>query len=126
MARDKRRVVGKSANYTIVVPNDRSQTLFTNEGATGAITFTLPAANAAIFGIEYVFVAVVDQNIIVAPPVADTLITTNDLAADSVALQTSSQKIGGRIVATVVRTGGSTYQWAVAVMSVGHTNTVAT
>lgn len=120
------RVVPKASSYTVTTSSDGNRTHFTNEGATGPITFTLPAANAAVFGFEFFFDCVVDQNLIVAPPVADTAIALNDTAADSLALQTAGQRIGGTIKATCVRTGGSTFQWLLQGLAVGHTYTVAT
>ncbi len=41
--RGLRTVEAKTANYTVVTPNDNGKT-FTNDGAAGAITFALPAA----------------------------------------------------------------------------------
>lgn len=38
-----RTVAAKTANYTVTTPNDNGKT-FTNDGASGAITFALPAA----------------------------------------------------------------------------------
>lgn len=70
--------------------------------------------------------AVVDQNFIVAVPTADTAIAVNDLAADSLALQTSSEKIGGIIEAECVQTGAATFQWVLSGQAVAHTYTVAT
>lgn len=123
----QRRVVGKAASYTVVYPMDSPGTIFTNDGATGAIVFTLPAANQTLLGVEYEFRAVVDQTITVQPPVVDTAISFNDLAIDSVALSTGGGKIGGAIRATCVKTtvsGG--YQWVINGVAVGFTYTVAT
>jgi hypothetical protein len=41
--RGLRTVSAKTANYTVVTPNDNGKT-FTNEGASGAVVFALPAA----------------------------------------------------------------------------------
>lgn len=119
------RVVAKTASYTIVAQNDRSGTIFTNNGASGAVTFTLPAAVGALLGWEYLFQAIADQNVIVAPPVADTGISLNDAAIDSLALQTGSGKIGGRIKAICVL-NGTTPQWVITGDAVGFTYTLAT
>jgi hypothetical protein len=67
--------------------------LFTNEGASNAVNFTLPAT--AKKGLRYGFYVVADQNVTVTAGTADTMVVLNDAAADSVALQTSSEKIGG-------------------------------
>lgn len=115
----------KTANYRITPHTDRPDTIFTNAGATGAVTFTLPTPNRALLGVRYEFKAVADQNLIVAAPTADTLIVLNDVAADSLAIQTSSQKVGGRIVATCVHYG-SGFAWAAEGAAVGHTYTIAT
>jgi len=121
----QRRTLGKSASYTIVHPVDAPGTTFTNDGATGSITFTLPKAKIDLLGVHYRFRAVADQTIVVQPPDADTLLTLNDTAADSIALQTAGQKIGGVIEVECVKVGTG-YQWAASGISVGHTYTVAT
>lgn len=86
----------KTADYTITIA-DRGK-IFTNGGATGAVNFTLPAITA---GFWCEIFADADQTITVTSATADTLIVYNDRAADSVALSTSSEKMGGafRIVA---------------------------
>lgn len=65
---------------------------FTNRGASGAVTVTLPAPDAINAGGEIVFGVVADQNFIVTT--SDKLVIINDAAADSIAAQTSSEKIG--------------------------------
>lgn len=88
----KARVVAKTANYTVLA-ND-SGTIFTNQGATAAVTFTLPATSGSN-GLVYFFYNCEDQNLLVAAGTADTMTALNDVAADSVALSTTSLKIGG-------------------------------
>lgn len=88
----RRQVVAKTASYTVTL--DDAGTLFTNRGAAGAVTFTLPAAARAT-GIEYMFVAVANQNLIVSDGGVDSIVAINDAAADSVAFQTASEIIGG-------------------------------
>lgn len=121
----KRRVVGKAANYTVNPYVDRCGTVFTNKGATGGITFTLPAPNAGLLGLWYRFKTVVDQDVTIATATADTMLSLNDLAADSLAISTSSQKIGGEIEAQVVESVTGTFKWAVCGVAVGHTYTLA-
>lgn len=122
----EQRVVAKTASYTISpAKGDSPGQVFTNAGASGAVTFTLPRATRAMLGTWYDFLGVADQNIIVAAETADTLITKNDAAADSIALQTSGEKIGGFIRVTCIKNGDS-YQWLAAGLSVGHTFTVVT
>jgi hypothetical protein len=122
----QRRVVPKAASYTIVPMMDAPGTTFTNKGATGPITFTLPAATRAVLGFYYRFKVVVDQSVLVASAVADTLLALNDLAADSVAASTAGQKLGAIMEAECVETADGTFQWAVSGVSVGHAFTVAT
>lgn len=85
------RVMAKTANYTVLEADNN--TLFTNRGATGGVTFTLPATPK--LGLRYGFYVVADQDLKVAAGTGDTLVTFNDAAADSVAFQTASEKIGG-------------------------------
>lgn len=68
-------------------------------GGTGAVTFTLPSPKR---GLEYSFYNAVDQNMTITCATTDVLIVYNDIAADSVALSTTSEKVGGsfRVVGT--------------------------
>lgn len=125
----KRRQVNKTADYTIKPANDVSGTVFTNAGATGAVVFTLPVPNQAMQGAEYDFVGIADQTITVATPTADTLIALNDVAADSIAMSTAGQKIGGRMRVVCLRSNAPTvqpptYQWVASLASA--TITIAT
>lgn len=122
----ERRHVAKTASYTIKPDTDKPGTVFTNAGAGGAVTFTLPTPNKAVLGWWYRFLGVADQNIIVQPPTADTLIVINDVAADSLALQTAGQKIGGVIEVQCVESASGTYRWSAYGITVGHTFTVVT
>jgi hypothetical protein len=124
------RQINKTANYTIVAPMDPHLSLFTNAGASGAVIFTLPTPNANLLGYVYDFLGLADQNITIAAPTADTLIALNDLTADSVALSTSSQKIGASARARCVRSSATSaapaYKWAVTVTTDAAAGTVAT
>jgi hypothetical protein len=84
-----RQVVAKTANYTVTAADNN--TIFTNQGAAGAVTFTLPTIAK---GLRYRFFGEAAQNVIVASVVTDTLVVFNDLAADSIALQTAGEIIG--------------------------------
>lgn len=117
----KFRIKIKTADYTIVTGTDASGTLFTNRADAGAIVFTLPAASQAIKGVYYDFLGVADYDLTVAAATADTLLTKNDIAADSIAMSTSGEKIGGYMRFICDGT-----QWCGFGMSVGHTFTVAT
>jgi len=90
---DKVSVTAKAASYSVVMPDDTGK-LFTTTGATGAITFTLPAPAAALKGTYCRMFNTVDQNMVIAVTGNDTLVTLNDAAADSVTFSTSSEKIG--------------------------------
>lgn len=81
--------VAKTANYTIV--NGDNGKMFTNEGASGAVTFTLPAVAR---GLVFFFFVYADQTVTVQRAGSNVLVTTNNAAAVSVAFSTSSEKIG--------------------------------
>jgi len=117
----ERRVVAKTADYTINPTLDRPGTTFTNRGATGAVIFTLPAPNLALTGWWYRFRGHADQDITVKTATVDTLVTKNDAAADSVAASTSGEKIGSEMEAFCDGTS-----WFVSGVAVGITYTVAT
>ena len=94
--RPKLKVLAKTASYTIT--SGDFGTVFTTRGATGAVTFTLPAAASKNTGEWALFLNVADQNMLVAGA-DEGIVTFNDLTADSVAYQTSSEKIGGAFLA---------------------------
>ncbi|MGE3278027.1 MAG: hypothetical protein AB7O67_23190 [Vicinamibacterales bacterium] len=88
------RVIAKTAAFTIRSPHVAPGTVFTNRGATGTVTFTLPTPNAAVQGAYYEFRAVADYSIVVAAPTAGQIIAPDDAAADNVGLQISGKKVG--------------------------------
>lgn len=88
-----RNISAKTASYQLL-PGDIG-TLFTNRGATGAVTFTLPVTADIPTGFWAEFFVVAGQNVIVATPTVDTGVAFNDAAADSVAFQTAAELIGG-------------------------------
>ena len=81
----------KTASFTATAAD--SGKIFLIVGATAAVTVTLPAIDTGPFKFEIVHLS--DVDLTVASAAADTLITFNDLTADSVAFSTSSEKIGG-------------------------------
>lgn len=85
------REVAKTANYT-VLPKDNG-TLFTNTGASGAVTFTLPAVAAKLV---YEFYVVADQTVTITAT-SNVIVTTNNAAGTSVAFSTNNQKIGSHV-----------------------------
>lgn len=123
--RQKRRVVGKAASYALNPAVDGCGTVFTNRGAVGAVTFTLYRPNRAALGDFHNFRCVAGQNLIVAGLTAGDIVTFNNAAAASVALQTGGQLIGGAMRAECIETVEGTFKWQVIGLSVGHTFTVA-
>lgn len=87
----QREVLTITANTTLT--NSDVGKIITNRGATGAVVITLPAAGVGNLGGSILVMATADQNLTVTT--TDNLVTINDLAADSVAFSTTSQKIGG-------------------------------
>lgn len=83
-------VVAKTADYTVVAA-DNNKT-FTNKGAGGAVNFTLPALAR---GLRFRFFVEADQTLTITSVPSDSLVVFNDLAADTIAYSTASEKIGG-------------------------------
>ena len=105
----------KTASYTVVANDNYS--LFDNVGATGAITFTLPAlANGYFFG----FRVQADQSVTVASSEGTNMLALNNASASSVAFSTGSQKIGGMVY---VYTNPGATKWIIENHSAG-TNTI--
>ncbi|MCC6989950.1 MAG: hypothetical protein IT181_13175 [Acidobacteria bacterium] len=116
------RMVAKTAAYSPSPLTDRAGTIFTTRGATGAVAFTLPTLAAGQYvGLFYDFLNLVDQNMSIVAPTADTLLVFNDTAADSVAYSTSSQKIGA--LARAIWDGTA---WIVVNLSTANALTVTT
>lgn len=92
LAQHFKRVVAKTADYTVTAADN--DTVFTNQGAAGAIVFTLPTLAR---GLHYSFFVEADQSITVTAAAADTIVTHNDAAADSVAFSTASRKLGASL-----------------------------
>jgi hypothetical protein len=95
------RLIAKTAAYTINAAVDRSFTRFTNRGAVGSVTFTLPALPTdnpgRYIGWRYEFEVVAGQSLIVAAAASGKIVAPGNAAADNVGFQTASKKIGGRI-----------------------------
>ena len=81
----------KTGDYTVLESDNG--TLFTTEGTVANVNFTLPAT--AERHLRYRFFNSEDFNLTVTAGTADTLIAFNDVAVDSVAFSTASEKIGG-------------------------------
>jgi hypothetical protein len=72
-----------------------SGTIFHTAGATATVAITLPAIADGPFYFRIINGADVDLTVTAAT--ADTIITYNDVAADSVAFSTANEKVGGEI-----------------------------
>ena len=90
----KRNVVAKTANYTVKATESGS--IFTTQGATAAVIFTLPATTSCD-GLEFIFYNCEDVDMTVTAGTVDTMTAINDVAADSVKFGTTSLKAGGGI-----------------------------
>jgi hypothetical protein len=84
-------ITAKTSSYTVLATD--SGTFFTTEGASGAVTFTLPAVGTTHF--HAWFFCAEDQTMTVASAAGDDMVLFNDVAADSLAFSTSSEKAGG-------------------------------
>jgi hypothetical protein len=89
--------IPKTADYTVLAADNG--TVFTTAGATGAVTYTLPAlldanSNPVCKGMRFKFVNEVDQNMKVQVAGSDTMVTFNNASAASVTFSTASNKIG--------------------------------
>lgn len=117
------RIIAKTASYAISVVNDRTYTRFTNRGAGGAVTFTLPPMPAAnpgrYIGWRYQFYVVADQSFIIQAA-AGKLVAFNNAAATSITINTGGQRIGAKV--ETVWDGTS---WLCELGSVGDTYTIA-
>jgi hypothetical protein len=117
-------VTDKTANFTVDITLVRSGHRFTNRGAVGAVTFTLPTPNAGDRnrnGYRLEFYGVADQTITVAAA-AGKAVALNNAAATSLAASTGGQKIGALIVAVWHQVLG---KWMLHGEAVGVTYTVA-
>lgn len=90
------KIVAKTAAYSCV--EAESGTIFTTEGATAAVTFTLPAPASTTSGTWFIFYNAEDINMTVASGTADLMIAFNDVEADSVAFSTTSEKVGNGVL----------------------------
>lgn len=83
----------KTASFTVTAAD--SGKIFLIVGATADVVVTLPAINTGPFG--FTIINGSDVSLTVTAVTADTITTYNDLAADSVAFSTASEKIGGTV-----------------------------
>lgn len=90
----------KTISYA-VLPTE-SNTVLTNEGAGGSITFTLPTAN---FGLRYTFIVTDALNVVIDPSSTNRIVSLTDTNGDSITSDTQFESI------TFV--GISSTEWAV-------------
>jgi hypothetical protein len=83
-------VIAKASTATLTAAESGS--VITTEGAGGAIILTTPAVAA---GLHYWIVNAEDQDLTITAGGTDTMVTFNDVEADSVAYATSNEKVGG-------------------------------
>ncbi len=81
------------ATATATLSEIHNGSLVVVRGAAGAVTLTLPAT--AKRGLRYRIYNASDQNLTITAGTADTMVVFNDLTADSVALSTAGDLIGG-------------------------------
>ena len=78
----RRLTTAHTTSHTITVAD--SGKVLTNRGASGTIIFTLPDPTADLAGVDFYTLSHASEVITVATDTADTLVTVNDVAADSV------------------------------------------
>ena len=100
MPKVERELITTTASITLTT-YDLGKTVC-NVGASGAVTITLPAAANCVPGGDILILSCADQNLQVSAANAGELIALNDVAANSVALSTSSEKAGGGFLLTCV------------------------
>lgn len=93
--------IAKTASFTVDLNATKTGTRFTNRGAVGAVTITLPTPPTGVAswdGYWLEFYGVADQSIVLAAA-AGKAVTFNNAAATSIAASTGGQKIGANLVA---------------------------
>jgi hypothetical protein len=93
-----RELINTTASLTLG-PNDIGKTV-SNYGATGSVTITLPTASTVTPGGDVIVLGAADQDLLVNCATNDTIIGKGDADLDSVALSTSSEKLGGGFMFT--------------------------
>lgn len=113
------KIEAKVAAYTVTAAEDG--TLFTNEGATASVAFTLPAVTGLPIGTRYEFYGMTNYGFSVASNGSlDNIVSKNDVAADSITMTTNSLAISAHV--KVIWSGS---KWMAIQGSVGPTYTVA-
>lgn len=102
--RGLRQVAAKTANYTVVTPADNGLT-FTNEGATGAVKFALPAATV---GQWYRFTVMAAQALQIDPNGTETIALPSTGAQSAAGKYIAADAAGESVEIECVKAG----QWA--------------
>ena len=84
-------VVAKATDYTC--KESESGTVYTTEGATTDVEFTLPAVSG-LDGTVFWFINAEDVEMLVTAP-DETLVAFNDATADGISYTTASNQVGG-------------------------------
>lgn len=92
----------KVITATTLAPTAADQDTLFIMNQSAECTVTLPTM---LEGMRFGFYNLANQNLIVASTPADTLVTLNDAAADSIALSTANEKIGGMFEVLGISTG---------------------
>lgn len=92
------KVEAKTAAYQLTV-NDNGK-VFTNRGAGGSVTFTLPPTTGLNVGFNARFFAcVTNQNLVIASSgSSDDIVAYNDIGADSITFSTSAKIAGASVM----------------------------
>lgn len=85
--------IAKTANYT-VLPSDSGR-LLTTTGASGAVTFTLPARTA---GLIFWFYNTVDQTMTVTSAAGSDIVFAGTVSKSSIAFSTGADKAGAYLM----------------------------
>lgn len=117
-------VLAITANLNLNPAIHKCGTLFTNRGASGAVTISLPQLNAQAGwdGYWVEFQGEADQNLAFSTATANKAICINNLTATSLTCSTGSQKIGARMRATW---DAGAQKWILNGLAVAATYTVA-
>jgi len=90
------KIITKTSAYTIT-PDDFGS-VFTTRGAAATMTFTLPTASTNLTGEWVLFVNVADYHLLVQGD-NEGLVVFNNLTADNIGFKTTSELIGGALLA---------------------------
>jgi hypothetical protein len=115
-----RSFIAKTTSYTLV-PSDNGS-LFTNVGASGSVTFTLPTLSQ---NYRFGFLVVADQTVTITAPAANTVVAFNNATATSLAFSTASHRIGGCLVLQSNELGTLWYSFCVSADPSQNTITVS-